>query len=255
MGSDTASRLIWRVAALGCLAGAWEALARWLDSLLLPTFIETIVALARLLRTRELWDALWLSNQAMLIGYALAALAGVALGLLMGRSRVAERYLTPYLQILMATSKAALIPLVIMAVGLGLWARVWIVFISAITVIAVNARIGLRTLDPAWVEMARSFGAAEGQVWRKVLLRGSLPAVLTGLRLGLTRAIAGMVSVELLLVALGIGRLILVYQGSFDAASVYATVLVVVCEALLLMQAWRCVERRTVWWAGEGVAR
>lgn len=158
MGSDTASRLIWRVAALGCLAGAWEALARWLDSLLLPTFIETIVALARLLRTRELWDALWLSNQAMLIGYALAALAGVALGLLMGRSRVAERYLTPYLQILMATSKAALIPLVIMAVGLGLWARVWIVFISAITVIAVNARIGLRTLDPAWVEMARSLG-------------------------------------------------------------------------------------------------
>lgn len=232
-----------------------ELMARRLDSLLLPGFVETIAALAHLVTTSELWQALWVSNQAMVLGFMLAAFVGVLLGLVMGRWRTAERYLDPYLSILLATPKSALIPIVIMATGLGLWSRVLVTFLFAVVVITLNTRVGLRMVDPIWVEMARSFHATEGQLWRRVVLPGALPTVLTGLRLGLARAVAGMVTVELLLVAVGIGRLILDFQGTYDAAGLYATVLIVVAEALVLLRACRWLERKIVPWATQGAGR
>jgi ABC-type nitrate/sulfonate/bicarbonate transport system permease component len=244
-----------RVSSLVVFALGWELLARRLDSLLLPGFMETIAALARLLTTGLLWQAVWISNQAMVLGFSLAAFVGILLGLLMGRWHAAERYLDPYLNILLVTPKSALIPIVIMAAGIGLLSRVLVTFTYAIVVITVNVRAGLRMIDPAWIEMAQSFGATEGQLWRKVFLRGVLPAILTGLRLGLARSVSGMITVELLLVALGFGRLILHYQGTFDAASLYATVLVVVAEAVALLWVCKWLERRTAVWAGEGVAK
>ena len=92
--------------------------------------------------------------------------------------------------------------------------------------------------------MARAFGARPAQLWRRVLLPGALPAVLVGLRLGLSRAISGMIAVELLLVAVGVGRLVQRFQGDFDAPAVYAVVLVIVAQAVLLTAAIRRVERR-----------
>ncbi|UCC76869.1 MAG: hypothetical protein JSW37_00475, partial [Anaerolineales bacterium] len=73
----------------------WELLALRLDSLLLPTFTETIAALAQLIATRQLWEALWISNQAMLLGFFLASCVGIPLGLLIGRGRAVERYVNP----------------------------------------------------------------------------------------------------------------------------------------------------------------
>jgi len=243
-----------RLASVWVLALGWELLARRMHSLLLPGFVETLVALAHLLTTAELWQALWLSNQAMAIGFSFAAAAGVLLGLVMGRWRRAERYLDPYLSIVLAVPKSALIPIVIMATGLGLLSRVLVTFTYAVVTITVNTRAGLRMVSPAWMDMARSFDASEWQLWRKVLVRGALPGIATGLRQGLARAVSGMVSVELLLVAVGIGRLILVYEGTFDAANLYATVLVLIGEAVLLVQACHWLERKMVPWAGPGAA-
>ena len=92
--------------------------------------------------------------------------------------------------------------------------------------------------------MARVFGATPWQEWRTVLLPAAVPGVMTGVRLGLARAIEGMVVVELLLVAVGIGRLLLDFQGRFEAASVYAVILVVMAEAVALTDMGRRLERR-----------
>jgi ABC-type nitrate/sulfonate/bicarbonate transport system permease component len=116
-------------------------------------------------------------------------------------------------------------------------------------------RAGLRMIDPAWIQMARSFGATEGQLWRKIYLHGTLPAILTGFRLGLARSVSSMITVELLLVALGIGRLMLQFRDTFDAAGLYATVIVVVAEAVVLLQVCRWLEQWMAPWTGEGVAR
>jgi ABC-type nitrate/sulfonate/bicarbonate transport system permease component len=92
--------------------------------------------------------------------------------------------------------------------------------------------------------MAKVFGATHAQEWSKVLLPGAAPGIMAGVRLGLARAIEGMVVVELLLVAVGIGRLLLDYQGRFDAPHVYAVILVVMAESALLSLAGRRLERR-----------
>lgn len=232
---DVARRALLGAGGLAAFAVLWQLVAVRLNSLLLPTFTDTLVALARLLVTPRLWEALWTSNQALVLGYGLAVAVGVPLGLLMGRWRAAEGIINPYLSILLATPISAVMPLIVMATGLGLVSRTLIVFSFAVVVIVANARAGMRMVDPGWIDMARSYGAGELQLWRKVLLRGTLPATLTGLRLGLMRAVTGMLTVELLLVSLGLGQMILEFQGTFEAASLYATVMVVVTEALLLL--------------------
>jgi len=151
------------------------------------------------------------------------------------------------------TPMSALIPILIMMTGLGILTRVLIVFSFAVVVITVNTRAGLRTIDSGWIEMARSFGASEWLLWRKILLRGALPAIMTGLRLGMARSVSGMVLVELLLLALGLGRLILDFQGSFESPSLYATVFVIVAEAVILMQLLKWLERRIVPWTEQVV--
>jgi ABC-type nitrate/sulfonate/bicarbonate transport system permease component len=99
--------------------------------------------------------------------------------------------------------------------------------------------------------MARSFGADERTIWRRILLPGALPAIVTGVRLALGRAITGMVIVELLMVSVGIGNLILRFRGFFQAESLYAVVVLVVIEALLLVSLVRWLERRIAPWAQE----
>ena len=240
-----------RALSLGVFASGWEILANQLESLLLPTFSDTIVALAGLLATLELWRALWLSNQAMLLGFLLAFLIGIPLGMTMGRWQKAEKIANLYLNILLVTPMSALIPIFIIAIGLGLGSRVLVVFVFAVVIITVNTRAGLRSIDPTLVEMAQSFGATERQLWRRILLPGALPAMATGVRLGLARAITGMVVVELLLVATGVGRLILRYQGDFQASLVYAVVFVVLAEAVMLMSMVNHLATRLLPWESE----
>jgi NitT/TauT family transport system permease protein len=187
----------------------------------------------------------------MLIGFAAAVVIGIPLGLLIGRWQKAEKFVDPYLSIMLVTPMAALIPLFIVAIGLGLFSRVLVVFVFAFVYMTVNTRTGLRTVDPGLIEMARSFGATERQLWRKILLPGALPAIMTGVRIGLGRAINGMVIVELLLVAVGIGRLILDFQGDFKAGLVYAVVFIVVLEAIILMDLAKRLEKRLIPWDNE----
>jgi NitT/TauT family transport system permease protein len=248
---DRVLRSTIRLGSLIVFALGWEWAARRMHSLLLPGFFATLKALFGLVASPVLWNALWVSNQALLFGFALGAIIGVPLGLLMGRWPPAERFVDPYLSILLVTPVAALIPIIIMATGLGMVSRVLIVFTFAVVVITVNTLAGLRTLDPTWLEMAHSFGATEVQMWRKILLRGALPAILTGLRLGLARSISGMLMVELVLLALGLGRLILDFQGTFESAQLYAIVLVIIAEAVLLMEGCKWLERRAAPWVGQ----
>lgn len=251
LNPNRAGKWTFRLISFALFALAWEIFSYRVQSLLLPSFTETFGALAHLLITSALWDALRISNEAMVLGFGCAALLGVPLGLTMGSWRVAEKLIDPYLNILLVTPMSALIPIFIMATGLGIVSRVLIVFSFALVVIVVNTRAGLHMLDASWVEMARSFGATERQLWLKILIRGALPAILTGLRLGLARAITGMLTVELLMLALGIGRLIMDFQGTFESASLYATVLVVVAEAVLLMQVFKQFEKRAAPWLGQ----
>jgi len=224
-----------RLFSLAVFVSSWEVMARLHHSLLFPAFSETAAAMVTLLFSAEVWHALWLSNQALLAGYLCAIAVGVPIGLLLGRLPGFGRFADPYLMILLTTPKSALIPLIVLAAGLGIYSRILAVFSFTVVSVIINTEAGIRQIDPSLIEMARSFQASERQLWTKVLLPAARPAIAGGLYLGLGRAISGMINVELLLVAVGIGRLILQFQANFESAKVYAVVLIVMGEAFLLM--------------------
>jgi ABC-type nitrate/sulfonate/bicarbonate transport system permease component len=238
----------YRLATLVIFLAAWQVYANTSGGLLIPTVPETGEALVEQLGSSELWNALWVSNQALFLGFALSVVLGVPIGVLLGRLSTAERYANVYLNILLVTPMAAIIPLLVMSVGFGLTSRVILVTIFAIIMVIVNARAGVRQVDPSLIQMARSFGANERTIWGRILIPGALPSIMTGVRLGLGRAVTGMVIVELLMVSVALGGLILEYRGMFQAGALYAVIIVILAEALLLISAVGWLERRLTSW-------
>jgi NitT/TauT family transport system permease protein len=233
----------------------WQAYATAVRSLLIPTFTSTMAGIGELLAESEVYEAFFISNQALVLGFAIAIGAGIPLGLAAARFRTAEGVLDPYLNIMLVTPMAALIPLLLMSLGIGLASRVFLVVVFSIPVVVVNCRAGVRQVDARLIEMATSYGANERQIWRKILLPGALPAIMTGVRLGLGRAVTGMVIVELLMVAVGIGGLITEFRGAFEPGLLYGVVVLVVLEALVLVTIVRRIERRLAPWSGGAALR
>jgi NitT/TauT family transport system permease protein len=116
--------------------------------------------------------------------------------------------------------------------------------------ILVNCRTGVRTTPTDLIEMGRSFGASERQLWRYVIMPGAAPSVFAGLRIGIGRAVTGMVIAEWLLAAVGVGALLLQFRGSFESAALFAVIIIVLAESLVLVQVVRIIERRLASWAG-----
>ncbi|MBI4492063.1 MAG: ABC transporter permease [Chloroflexi bacterium] len=239
-----------RIVVFALFVAVWELSARRMENLLIPTFTEMVGGFVRLVFvTGRVWEPLLISNQALVLGYLLSVVMGIPLGLAAGRSRWINRLMNPYIGLVLAVPVAPLIPILITALGLGLASRVVLVVLFAFIFITVNTRAGVRNVDPSLIEMAQSFGANEGQIWRKIVIPGAVPAIFAGLRIGLGRAIAGMVIVELLLVATGVGRLLLEFAGRLQADLVFATVFAIIVEAVVLVTAMQVVERKVAPWA------
>jgi ABC-type nitrate/sulfonate/bicarbonate transport system permease component len=243
------SRFFLRALAFVLFALAWQAYAMLAGSFFIPSFLDTASALVVSIADPEVWEAFAVSNIAMVIGFLAAVAMGVPLGLLRGRFRKAERLANPYLNILLVTPLAGIIPLLMMSVGIGLLARVIVVWSFAVVMVVVNARAGVRQVDPTLIDMARLFGSSELGTWRRVILPGALPAILTGIRIALGRAITGMVIVELVMVSAGIGGLILGAQALFRFDDLYAVVVLVILEALVLLAIVDWFQRRLTPWS------
>jgi len=239
-----------RLAVLATAAALWEYFLSHSQNFLLPTFSHIATGLFHLIFLEpRFWEALYISNQALIFGYAAAVMIGVPLGLMAARLPWMDRLLNPYFAVLLVMPVAPLIPIVIIALGLGLAARVFIVVSFALVFITINTRAGVRSIEPTLIEMAKSFGATESQIWRRIIVPGALPAIFVGLRIGLGRAITGMVMVELILVASGLGRLLLEFSGRMQSDMVFATVLAVIIEALALLSVMQILERKIAPWA------
>jgi NitT/TauT family transport system permease protein len=223
----------------------WEICTIDSKSLIIPTFFQTMAALYKLLFVRgDLWLALYQSDQALVLGYLISVAIGVPFGLAMARAKWLENIAEPYTHIFLAMPTAPLMPLIMMALGLGLASRVVIVVMFTFIYITINTRAGARNVDKSLIEMAKSFGASEAQIWRKILIPGAVPAILTGLRIGLGRAINGMVAAELILVASGIGNLLLEFRAAFEGGLLFATVFAVALQAVVLLGFMQTLEQR-----------
>lgn len=237
-------RLVPPLVFLVIVAAAWQAGASVAHSILLPTFTATVAAFVDLIVSGAVWEPLARSNLTMVIGFVVSVLIGVPLGLLMGRRPFIDRVVAPYVALLVVVPAAPLLPIIVMMIGFGLPAGVLVVVLFTLVYIVVNTRAGIRSVDPRLVEMAVSYGASEASLWRYVLIPGALPAIGTGLRIGLGRAFAGMILGELLLFSTGIGLLILYYRSTNASDHIFAIVLVLLIEAVLIGYVMRRFERR-----------
>lgn len=238
-----------RIVAFIVFAGLWEWGARAANSILIPTFLETVKSLFEtMFVTGDVWPALWVSNIPMIVGYVISVVISVPLGLAMARWNVIDRMLSPITAVMLALPIAPLVPVVLVALGMGMTPKVVIIILFSWVFITTNVRAGTRQVDRHLVEMARSFGASEREVWFRILIPGAIPAVFAGLRIGLGRAFAGMVIVELIMLPVGIGAQLMDYRGDFQAGLLYATTIVVVMEAVLLALAMQALERHLIRW-------
>lgn len=227
----------------------WQFGAIAADTILIPTFTETMEGLWELaFVSGDLWPALAVSNVAMVLGYGITVMISVPLGLAMARWQKVDAAVNPITAAALALPVAPLIPIVLVAMGLGLAPRVFIIVLFAWVYVVTNVRVGVRTVPHSLIDMARSFGASEGRIWWRILIPGAIPAIFTGLRLGLSRAFAGMVIVELIMLPVGIGALMMDYRGTFQSGLLYAITFAVVLEGVILVSLMQRLERALLKW-------
>ena len=237
-----------RLLSLITLGAAWEIAGRTGNARLLPPISKVLSAWFDLLVSGQLFQALGVSLQALTIGFALSVLFGVPLGLLMGRYRRLEAFLDIYMTALLTVPMISFIPFLVIAFGLGLHSRVWIVFLFAFVIIAINTTAGVRNVDPTLTEMAKSFGAKESELFLKIILPAALPMIMAGIRLGMGRAVLGMVTSEMILAVVGFGAMLMTFSASFNSAALFATILTIVLLAVALLALIQNLDRRLTPW-------
>jgi NitT/TauT family transport system permease protein len=181
-------------------------------------------------------------------GFVLAVLIGIVVGVLMGRFRAVEHFLDLYVNALMSAPTTAFVPVLILWFGLGVQSRIAVVFLFAVFVIIINTMTGVKQVDRVFVEMARSFGAREREVFFKIILPAAMPAIMAGVRLGMGRAVKGMVTAEMLLTLTGIGAMIMQYGSSFATDSLFAVILTILMVAMITMKLVQWVDQRLTGW-------
>ena len=233
------------------LAVLWEVTGRIMDSTLIPPLSRIGAAWWKLLASGKLAANLTLSLTTLAAGFFLAVAIGIIIGLLMGRFRAVEHFLDLYVNVLMSAPTTAFVPVLIMWFGLGVESRIAVVFLFAVFVIIINTMTGVKQVDSVLVEMARSFGAKEKEIFFKIILPAAMPAIMAGVRLGMGRAVKGMVTAEMLLTLTGIGAMIMQYGSSFATDSLFAVILTILIIAMITMQAVQWLDRRLTGWKAE----
>jgi len=183
----------------------------------------------------------------ILLGFAIGASIGLVTGIGLARSRLAERLLSPYLVAAQATPILALAPLIVLWFGSGLPSKLVICTLIVFFPVAVATMVGIRSVDPRLLEMARSFRATEWQTITRVEVPAALPAILGGLRVGITLAVIGAIVGEWAGGETGLGVLINIARGSlFDIPLMFATLLTLALVGVSLYLVMVLIERRLV---------
>jgi NitT/TauT family transport system permease protein len=228
----------------------WELVSRFLvaNALFLAAPSQIAVAVYNLARNGQLWHDIGVSAAEFALGYVIAAVLGIALGLAMAASRTAKQSLQPWVSGLYATPIIALAPLFILWFGIGIWSKVIVVISLVIFPVAINTEAGLRTTSERLIEMLRSFGATPLQIFVKVSLPSAVPFILAGLKLGIGRGLIGVVVAELFGSRAGLGNLISQSADAFNMPELFAGVVVLAFAGIVMTAGFGWLEGRLVPW-------
>ena len=218
------------------------------SQLFLPTPFDVIQAFDGLIRDGRIWRDIATSGEELAKGYLSGAVLGVFIGLVIGWYPRIRYALDPFITFLYATPRIVLLPLIIIWVGIGQESKILVVFLGAIFAIVINTAAGVRNLDVNLIKVARSFGASDFQLFRTIALPGSVPFILTGLRLGIGHALTGVVVGELVAAQFGVGQMMAVAGATFQSAKVFAGLFLIAGAGMLMTFALQKLEQRFEAW-------
>lgn len=236
-----ASLVIWAI--------LWELVGHTEAGFILPPLSKIVGRMAEIVPTPSFATAFEITARAFIMGNAIAITVGVPLGVLMGRSVVADRLLLPWVNLFLSAPLSALVPVIMVLFGLGETTIVLTIVLFAVWIIVLNARAGVRGISPSLIEMSRSFGANRWQAFTKIYLWAALPEILTGVRLGFIRAVKGVVIGQLLVSVVGFGTLFEIYSAHFLMEHFWALILILFAFAFALNEMFSWLERKVDYYA------
>jgi len=235
---------LWQLLVGIILVAVWEIIARLAGENFVPTPLQTLAAAVAVFSDGSVPRAALSTIYVFLVGYLLSIVIAVPLGLLMGGVKVVGAALEPYMDALGAMPRVSFIPLIIIFLGLGYEAKICVVFLGAIIPILINTYVGVLHSDADLIEMARSAGATDLQIFRKIMLPGAMPYILAGMRIGAALALINTVVAELYTAVGGLGGLLAIYGNTFRMAPYFVVVFLLGVVGLVTMQSIKFIERR-----------
>jgi NitT/TauT family transport system permease protein len=246
--------IVLRAGLLVFLLGGWELASRfaWIDPFFfaMPTTIVSRLVEWITEGTSEgpLWYHLWVTMEEALIGFFTGSIAGIVIGVALGRNRLASDVFSIYIKVINSIPRVVLAPIFIMMFGLGLGSKVALAFVMVFFVVFHNAFQGVREADRAMIANARILGASNWQLTRSVIVPSAMSWIFASLHVSFGFAIIGAIVGEFVGSRYGIGLLINVAKGSFDAAGMYAAIVLVMLVALAAEYVMTFVENRLAKW-------
>jgi NitT/TauT family transport system permease protein len=228
----------------------WEFVGRVIvnNSLFLASPSQIVRAIVTLTANGEMGHHIAISGLEFMVGYAVASVLGIALGVGMGESVSVKRVMQPWVSGLYATPVIALAPLFILWFGIGIWSKVVVVVTLVLFPVTINTEAGLRQKSERLVEMLRSFGATRRQIFWKLSLPSAMPFIMTGLKLGIGRGLIGVVVAELFGARAGLGFLISESAAVFNMPDLFAAIVVLAAAGILMTAGFNWLEGRLVPW-------
>ena len=199
------------------------------------------------------WNDMRVSAIELVIGFCTAAVLGVVLGLLTGWYRRVDYFFDPWLSFLYALPRIALLPLIVIWVGLTIWSVVVAVFLGVFFTVGIGTRQGVRTVDAGLLEVAASFQATRARVFWTVILPSSVPFILAALRLAVGHALVGIFVGELYASNSGLGYMILIAGQQAQTDRLLFGVLIFTVVGVVLIESMRLIERRFENWRPRAV--
>jgi ABC-type nitrate/sulfonate/bicarbonate transport system permease component len=221
---------------------------QWINPMFMSAPSLVFKAAVQLFASGEIYNDLYVSAVEFLGGYLLAVAVAIPFGIMVGWYKRMSYMFDPFINAMNATPRVALLPLVIIWLGIGMLSKVGIIFLGAVFSILINTRDGVKTTPINLLNAARSFGASEWMIFKTVVLPSSVPFILTGLRLAVGRALVGVLVGELYAATAGIGFMITVAGATFQTDKVFVGVLIFALTGMISMELLTKLEQRFDRW-------
>lgn len=232
------------------MIGIWQALAVYggFPEKLVPSISQIFQTFFRLLNEGILLSSAVSTLYRLLLGFLISGVVGVFVGILMGRYRVIEETLLPLISFIYPIPGIAYAPLFVLWFGLGDLPSILLISFASVFPVIMNTWKGVKAVKPVWIRSATVMGAKESDIFRKIVLPGALPFILSGLRLGLAAAWRILVAVEMLMsVKIGLGWMIFGSQTFLNTDVMLATIILIgLIGVLMEKQIFERIERKTV---------